>query len=317
MRHVRMLGLCLVAVCAVAAIAATSASAAGKPEWGKCEAQAGGKYTESNCQTKKKGKEVGSFEWKKGASLAPVSFSGHSVGSGGVLSTGLNECHGGTDEGKRVPRKKCIEAGGEVSESGESGYLVIECANETNVGVSEGVNKISKVHVTFTGCALGGSIPCNSEGAPEGEIQTSEFKGELGYISKAAHEVAVKLEPAKKGGAFAAFKCPGVAVGTTVGVGSSKEGTAYTEGGKEGKGGNDQILSPITPVNTMTSTYTQVYTVNYTTLENIPSNLEKKKRSDLEDYLVNESIGFSSLWSRAGEEITNVNTPTEPGEIKA
>ena len=39
-----MLGLCLVAVFAVAAVAATSASAL--PEWGKCDAKAGGKYTE-------------------------------------------------------------------------------------------------------------------------------------------------------------------------------------------------------------------------------------------------------------------------------
>lgn len=312
MRHLRIIGLALVAVFAVTAFAASSASAL--PEWGKCEAKAGGKYLDSNCTKKGTLKNPGSFEWKKGASLAPVSFSGHNEGSGGVLTTGLNECHGGTDEGKRVPRKTCTEAGGTVSESGE-GHISVECAAETNTGVSEGAKKISKVHVTFTGCNLGGSIPCNSEGAPEGEIHTNELKGELGYISKAAHEVAVKLEPAKKGGAFALFKCPGIVVATNVGVGNTKEGTAYTEGG-EAKGGYDQILSPITPVNAMTSTYTQVYTVNYTTLENIPSNLEKQHRSDLEDYLVNESIGFSSLWSRAGEEITNVNTPTEPGEIK-
>ena len=67
MRHVRMLGLCLVAVLAVGAYAVSSASAL--PEWGKCEAKAGGNYKNSNCTEKAKPKGSGSYEWKKGAEL--------------------------------------------------------------------------------------------------------------------------------------------------------------------------------------------------------------------------------------------------------
>ena len=62
MRHVRMLGLCLVAVFAVAAVAATSASAL--PEWGSAKQRAGGKYSDSNC-TKKAKPGTGTFELKK------------------------------------------------------------------------------------------------------------------------------------------------------------------------------------------------------------------------------------------------------------
>ncbi len=139
------------------------------------------------------------------------------------------------------------------------------------------------------------------------------LKGELGYINKAAKEVGVRLEPAKKHGPFAEFFCSGFNLNTTVGVGNTKEGAAYSP---ENKGGNDQIISPITPVNTMSSTFTQVYTGNYTTVENVPNKFEGKPVSLLEDYLVNPE-GNSSKWSKAVEEITNVNTPSEEGEIKA
>ncbi len=311
LKHLRMLGLCLAAVFAVAALSASSAFAAG-PEWGKCESvgAGSGKYS-ANCTTKEKG---GGYEWKKGKSLAPIHFTGHNVGSGGVLSTFYNVCEG-PQEGKRVPRAKCLENGGSIAVDLEQ-TLNVECEAESSLGVTEGKNKVSGVHVTFTGCILLGSVPCQSVGAAEGEIKTSELKGELGYINKAAHEVGVKLEPVTKHGPFAHFLCPGFGDDASVGVGNSKEGTWYTEGGKEKKGGNDQIISPITPVNEMTSTYTQVYTVNYSTDENVPSKFENKPLSLLESYLEAEESGFSSLWTAAGEEITNVNTPTEPGEIK-
>ena len=84
-----MVGLCLVAVFAIAAVTASSASAL--PEWGKCVAKAGGKYSDSNCTVKAK-KGTGTFEWKKGATLTNVQFTGKNVGSGGVLTTKLRIC---------------------------------------------------------------------------------------------------------------------------------------------------------------------------------------------------------------------------------
>jgi hypothetical protein len=60
MRHVRMLGLCLVAVFAMAAVATTSASAL---EWGQCYhfGPIGGKYTDSNCTKKAKKNTAGEY----------------------------------------------------------------------------------------------------------------------------------------------------------------------------------------------------------------------------------------------------------------
>ncbi len=311
MKHLRIIGLCLAAVFAVLAVAVSSASAA-SPEWGKCEAKIGGKYKDANCQ-EKASHGAGAFEWIKGAKLPNVPFTGHSEGSGGVLSTGGVGCSGGTFGLKRVPRAKCVEGGGEVQEAEPGGHLNVECEAESNSGEQVGKDKVANVNVTFTGCKLFGSSPCTSEGAAEGEVRTNTLKGELGYINKATHEVGLKLEPATKHGNFAKFIC--LTVETVVGVGDKKEGAYYLP---ETKGGNDQIISPITPVDTMTSTFTQVYSVNYETHpQNVPDAFEGKPISLLEDHLGPEGGGENgNMWSPAGEEITNVNTASSPGEIK-
>ncbi len=303
-----MVGLCLVAVFAIAAVTATSASAK-TPEWGKCVAKAGGKYVDGGCQTKGKG---GSFEWEKGSKLPNVAFTGHSVGGGGVLTTGLGVCSGGTYKKMRVPRKKCEEGGGEPFNP--SGKLKVECETETNTGETVGKNKVANVAVTFTGCKALGSFPCTGPGAAEGEVKTYPLKGELGYINKAAKEVGLRLTPAKAKGHFAEFECPAINDKIVVGVGNSKEGAFYEP---ESKGGNDAIISPITPVNTMTGEFTQVYTQNEAGA-NQPENFEGKPRSDLEDYLESTTLaGQSTSWVSAGEEVTNVTIPSEEGEIKA
>ncbi len=316
MRHVRILGLCLVAVLAIAAVATSSASAL--PEWGKCVAQPGGKYTDSNCTTKGKG---GSFEWKKGKTLAPVPFTGEGVGGGGVLYTAFSECAGGTYNSKKVSNKKCIEGGGKVNEFNEtSEAFKVECEKENATGEASGSKEVKNVSVTFKGCTLFGAFPCQNEGAAEGEVKTNALKGSLGYINKAAKEVGVLLEPVKKHGTFAEFECAvGVGIVTTVGVGNTKQGAAYSP---ESHGGYDGIISPVTPVNEMTNEYTQVYTVNGKT-QNIPQNFEGKHIELLEDALRQGSLSESEIenesskWARGAEEITNVNTPAEPGEIKA
>ncbi len=311
MRHLRMVGLCLVAVLAIAAVTATSASAL--PEWGKCTAKAKGKYSDGNCTVKAK-KGTGTFEWTKGKNLSPVKFTGKSVGGGGVLVSGLHECFGGTSSARRVTDAKCVEDGGKAINATEGGFqLYVECASEASSGEATGSNAVGNVSVTFKGCAALGFTPCTSAGAEVGEIKTNALKGKLGYISKAAKEVGVVLEPAKKHGLFAEFNCPGLNFSVAVGVGNSKEGAVYLP---ESKGGYDQIISPITPVNTMTNEYTQVYSVNINS-ENIPNKFDGQHVSLLEDYLSINGSPESSKWSPAGEEITNVNTPEEEGEIKA
>jgi hypothetical protein len=309
-KHVRILGIAIVAALAIAAVATTTASAL--PEWGKCTAQAGGKYSDSNCTVKAK-KGTGTFEFTKGKSLKNVPFSGNNVGSGGVLTTQLRFCQGpgGVDTGGRVTRKKCAEEGGEEFHDGPA--VTIECESEHNTGEATGANEVTNVSVKFLGCKLFGDVPC-SNGPEEGEILVKPLKGKLGYIDKAEKKVGLVLEPKTKHGDFASFTC-GSILGTVVGVGSSKEGAFFEP---ESKGGNDQIISPITPVNTMTSTYEQVYTVNPETYENIPSKFEGKPISLLESYTFNtEEPGSTTEWMASGEEITNLNTTSEESMIKA
>jgi hypothetical protein len=348
-RHVRMLGLCLVAALALGAYAVSSASAL---EWGKCEfVGPGGNYAGPNCSKaeKAKPKGTGEYEYRKASEVAEnrvaegksanVPFSGGSVGGGGVLTTEPRFCEkeGGAGNLGAITRQGCEEQGG--TEKREI-HMFVECANETNTGEAEGKNKLANVHVLFTGCAAFGSIGCRGEGLAEGEIETSTLKGKLGWINKAAKEVGVVLEPSVKHAAFAEFECGEAEFGLklVVGAGNKKVGAEYVQGEKypegcygiectgatpseEKHGGYDQIISPITPVNTMTSAFTQVFTeeAEYP-FKNIPSHFENKHLSALEDTIIIEEIGAegeASEWSAAGQVITNVNTPEEEGEIKA
>jgi hypothetical protein len=332
-RHVRMLGLCLVAAFAVAAVAASSAMAG--PQWVKCEfAGPGHNYTGSNCTKAEKAKPKGTGEYelykapeveaKRLAEGKPayVPFTGGSVGSGGVLFSQWWFC---STNSHRTTRSACEAEGGHY-------YFelpaTVECTKETNKGRAEGKNKISKVEVLFTGCVALETIPCESENLKEGEIETKELTGKLGWINKAEKTVGVELSPeGGKHSEFTQFNCVGV-LEIGVGAGNKKEGAFYTSSGCSGEcpgttpeeekhGGYDSIISPITPVNEMTSTFTQVFTINSETDENIPNKLENKHISLLESFTEDLENGASTVWSPSGEEITNVNTPEEEGEIKA
>jgi hypothetical protein len=307
-----MLGLSLVALFAFAAIAASSASAL--PEWGRCEEKAGGKYSDSNCTKIAKPLGSGHFEFRHGKELKPDKFSGENVGSGGVLTSEIKFCEDSKQpefQSRRIPKKQCAEHEGEVK--APLGVTSIECTSEHNTGEAVGTNGVQNISVKFNGCKLLGTTAC-SNGTEEGEIVVNTLKGKLGYINKKEKKVGVLLEPAVKHGEFAKFICAGF-LGIVVGVGNAKEGAWYEP---ETTGGFDGIISPITPVNTTTSKYEQVFTINKTTLENIPSKFEGQHRDLLENYAFNaEQPRYTSLWSPAAEEITNVNTSEEPGEIRA
>jgi hypothetical protein len=298
-RHLKIIGLCLAAAFAVAAVMASSAFAGSKPEWGQCFAKAGGKYTDAACQNKGKG---GAFEWRKSTAVVKKGFTGS--GGSGLLSTQTIACE-----------KTCVnEKGEETAEAKEHPLhinIAVECTGESAAGEDSGKNGVKNVSVTFTGCLIFGSAPCNNTANP-GEIKTSILKGELGYINKAAHEVGIVLEPETKKGLFAKFECGENFITTEVGQVGKKQGPpAYAP-----KGGGDKIISPITPVNVMTTSLTQVYTVNEGD-ENIPSKFEGGKLSILEAVAVNtEKPADRGLWSPAGEAITNVNTTEEAVEIK-
>jgi hypothetical protein len=321
-----MVGLALVAVFAMAALVATSASAL--PEWGQCFKKGpGSKYTDSNCTTKSTLKTPGEYEWRKGTEVTEKKFEGGNVGSGGVLSTNLYFCKGpeGVQE-HRIPRKTC-EAGGGTDEVGLSN-IKVECESERNSGEAAGSKEVKNVTVTFKGCKIFGSAPCANTTEP-GEIQVNPLKGSLGYINKTRKEVGLLLTPAKSKGEFAKFSCAGILT-TVVGVGNSKEGAFYLTSGcygacpgatpeQEKVGGYDGIISPITPVNQMSTEFTQTYTINEATYENIPSKFEGKHIELLEDYVYNsetEPSNHTTLWSPAGETITNVNHQVGGGAVE-
>jgi hypothetical protein len=336
-RHVRMLGLCLVAALALGAYAVSSASAL---EWGKCVfVGPGGNYNEnpenpgtSNCTKAEKAKPKGNgeYEWRKASEVAAekeaekkwpgVRFTGAST-TPGVLGTLLRQC---SIVGRKT-RQQCAEEGGTVTAGAEP--LYVECTSETNKGETSGKNQIANIFVKFNGCLAFGKIACQNT-VTSGEILVNALKGKLGYITKSPLNVGVMLEPEHHHGEFAKFTC-GPGVGQVVGVGNKKEGTEYTSSGcsgtcegatpeEEKHGGYDEILSPITPVNQMTTEFEQVFKVNEETFENEPRSFEGKHISLLEDYTYNATKpNISSMWSPAGETITNVNKNELAGEIKA
>ena len=67
----------------------------------------------------------------------------------------------------------------------------------------------------------------------------------------------------------------------------------------------------------MSDSFTQIYTTNEED-ENIPNKFEGKPLQVLEAEIYNTNEPeYMSAWSKAGESITNVNTPEEEVEIKA
>ena len=302
MRHIRMLGLCVAAALAVCAYAVSSASASG-PEFGKCEAKTGGKYADSNCQTKaKKGK--GAYEWVKETKIANKKFRGE--GGTGVLLVKYRTCEG--KEGQAERTVECESHGVTVN-----GVVEVECERENASGEDTGTKEVAHIAVRFDGCKVFGGVPCSNT-ANEGEVEVNTLKGTLGYINKSKKEVGIDLNPEVKKGEFAKFNCGGVI--TTV-VGADPKAKGESAPVYPGKGGGDGIISPITPVNHMTTEFTQTYTVS-SEQENIPNKFEGKPLQVLEAYAFAEEEPRSSwLWSKAGEEITNVNTLEGEGEIKA
>jgi hypothetical protein len=291
-----MVGLALVAVFAMAAVVATSASAL--PEFGQCFVQAKheGKFTNAGCTVKAKKvseKFTGEFEWRKETEVANKGTAGESGTA--VLSTNIVFC---------LPSHENLEKC-RAGEEEATLPISLECEKEVNQGQITGSKEFTNLQVTFEGCKVFGSTPCGNTSV-EGQIQTFPLKGKLGYINKATkpRQVGVLLEPKTKP-EFARFTCSNGSLGTVVSDAKSTEFPAYPP-----SGGGDGIISPIIPVNTMTTSFEQVYSVTAEN-ENIPSKFEgTAPLKVLEDYLY---FPFEqpqrSKWAKAGEALTNIQHP--------
>ncbi|HEY2181215.1 MAG TPA: hypothetical protein VGH09_06040 [Solirubrobacteraceae bacterium] len=216
MRLIRIIGLCLVAVFALGTIGASSASAL--PEFGKCVAKAGGKYTDSNCTAKTT--TGGTFDRVKASAITHTKFTSKSG------TTYL--------EGESGLKIVCEESSttGELNKTG------------TNVA-AKGVKNVVLKWTGCEGCAC--FMSCQNKGAARGEIVSNTLQGNLVYANKAKKEVLQELHPKVNGGAFASFECGSGAVIVIV-----KE-EPVSEGGKEG---HNCIFGsiPVADVNVMSPT---------------------------------------------------------------
>jgi hypothetical protein len=182
MKRTRIIGLCLVAVCAMFALVASSAMAVeNMPEYGKCVANSHGLYSGATCtKLAKAGKEKD--EWEPLTTTVPFTS------------------------------KKLKNTGNAVLESASGTEITCTEQTEKNGEYGPG-NQVKNVIGEFTGCtALGAS--CSSTGAKAGEIDTMKLDGEPGIVKHEAKEEKnvdgndLRGESAKNGSALLAeFSC--------------------------------------------------------------------------------------------------------------
>lgn len=283
MKRAKLLGLAAIAAMLISAIAAAGASAT-LPEWGQCVKfinQRGvgvGKYSDPGCTKLAEPTKTGEWEFKNLKKLVSEGF-----------------------------QPQFTSHGGEAALETTLGIKTV-CKAEEATGELSGTKEVSHVVVIFKGCEsnFGGLVcengitpPLGEE--PAGQIRTRELKGKLGYISGKETEspvVGLSLEPETAKNLFAEFICGNVLI---VRVGQAGyDGTGNVPNGA----GNDSIISPVTPVNTMSVTNTQTYTAE--------SGVQAVKAFEggKEDFLETEiSDGFGEIpFGQSGQTLTTINT---------
>jgi len=195
MRHIRIVGLCLVALFALGAVAAASASAA-EPALYEC-AKAGKETVKYISGGKEKSKSVytGKYTEKKCATLAPAG-----IYRAGGAPEGKYELQEGVGKGKEFKGK------GSAADL-ETPVGEVRCTTSADTGKFT-TPKTGHMVATFTGCATLGH-QCESVGAKTGEIKTQPLEGEVGYISGGGSKspvVGVDLKP-QTGLVLAVFTC--------------------------------------------------------------------------------------------------------------
>jgi hypothetical protein len=177
MKRIQIAGLCLGAALALSAVAAPMASAE-PPEYGRCVAKAGGKFSDANCKTKAVvGKEK--FEWT--STIINPKFT--------------NKLKEGTPtlETANLTKTTCVtaEAPGEITSPKSIGHVVVH----------------------FTGCKTSG-LACQNEGKGAGEIETSPLGGPIGIEKLGETHLKDKIaqELHAESGNVAEFLCAGLTV---------------------------------------------------------------------------------------------------------
>jgi hypothetical protein len=174
-RHVRMLGLCLVALFALTAVAAVGSASAANPEWGACIEAKKGHYEDSSC-TKEKFKESkgvkkysGKYEWKAGAPAAPECIAKK---HGNYLTSACNtekEKKGVPEEGKGKYEKDGPKFTGKGGAGVLKGYLYGCALNNEFPGGFNGQpgDRVPHVNCKNSEYGLNGQLAANIECATE------------------------------------------------------------------------------------------------------------------------------------------------------
>jgi len=312
MDHVRMRVLLLGVIVAVTALALTASSALAVPEFGQCfkHPTHEGKYTNSVCTSKAKKvneKFTGEFEWRKATEIEAAKRKYKGSGGPVVLTAVYKLCEPGF-----VRVQTCHT--GETENALEP--IGFTCESEVDEGLI-GLKTVTNVKVTFKGCentkGFGGL--CQNT-ATAGEIQLNALKGTLGFINKKVtpREAGLQLESSVKKGKIASFTCPGPELSFVIGMGNETEGCVYPQK----LCGGDGVIAAITPVDTATTTFTQILAANEATVENSPTKFEgTKPLKELESYFAEPTGPASSKWSKMAESLTSSDTTPEALEIKS
>jgi hypothetical protein len=126
-----------------------------------------------------------------------------------------------THEGKYelqegIGKKHTIKGKSGHAELETPGLGNVSCTSSKSIGTLESPKHIGAISVEYKGCTAAGK-KCNSAGASAGTIKTNVLQGDLGYISKAGHEVGVLITAVSKGN-LAEFNCEGLQIETKGGV---------------------------------------------------------------------------------------------------
>jgi hypothetical protein len=208
MKRTRIMGLCLVAVCAIFALTASSSLATfnNLPHYGKCVATPGGKFKASGCTKLAVSAEEHKYEWE------PLT----------TTVTFKSKKEVAEDSGKAV-----LEPESErqiTCNQQQQGYHTLAEGGGGEYGPGD---QVKNVVGEFSECELSG-FKCNSEGKPLGTIWTKKLDGEPGIIDKSVSPTKsekwlvgndlVGQGKTDEEGELANFNCEGVPVVVKGGV---------------------------------------------------------------------------------------------------
>jgi hypothetical protein len=282
----------------VAAFTAAGASAKSTlPEWGGCELSPTheGKYGNANCTDAVKplfGKPAGEYEWVTGAAFG---------GGYGIESYDLYLTIGPTTFETSGGKKITCSAGG---------------GGEDRVQVGNAPGEVKEILLTFTGCESEGQ-PCESPQHLQGAGGITNFqqwgdeeglKGKLVYLAgkkTATPTVGLELESFNNNSENAEQRrlltaiCGGAIETVWLGQGASKDG-------------KNTVISLITPVDQMSTEYTQTFAQSAPGIQS-PSKLEHGGEIYLQEFVNHkwERSAWTSMWTDVSERLA------PPIEIKA